>query len=130
MAGLDLAPVFFVLSVLILLGRVETTLRTRRLLRGVLSIKILIHTHVFIDHLILHRAVGALVDLSITSLADLQVVEFVDELLVAVIQEALHLISWHGRDLRSLRDVTGSVLRVTSERLASLMVSHLRRHAS
>lgn len=56
------------------------------MLRGVLSIEILIHTHVFVDHLILHRAIGALVDLSITSFADLQVVEFIDELLVAVIQ--------------------------------------------
>lgn len=71
------------------------------MLRGILPIKILTHAHIFVDHLILHGATCALVNLSVARLADLEVVEFIDELFIAVVEQSLHLVSRHGRDLRS-----------------------------
>ena len=101
MPRLNLTPLFFVLRILVLLSWIETTLSGRRLLRSILAIKILVHAHIFVDHLVLHGAVCTLVDLSIASLAYLKVVKFIDKLFIAVVEQSLHLVSWHRRDLRS-----------------------------
>ena len=70
----------------------------------------------------------ALKHLSFTGLAYLQVVKFIDELFIAIVQQSLHLVSRHRRDLRSRWHVTG--LSISTNWLTPLMSSHLRRHTT